>query len=84
MVNPRLIQDAGKEGVAALTGILYQLSQQVVWAQVQGFNGGKQAPSSVLPGYRTARVQRELGELAKALNQAYGLCSVISAPLIQS
>jgi hypothetical protein len=70
--GPRLIQDAGKDGVAALNPTLDQLRAFARGALVTA-NGGVQNPTGVPVGYRTARVQRSVRELADALDEALNL-----------
>ena len=81
--GPRLIQDSGKDGVAALNPTLDYLRAYARGAliYIEDTNhtpiGGVQDLNAVPRGYRTPRVQRAIRELADALDQAYGFASQI-------
>lgn len=72
---PRLIQDGGKSGVISLEPTLEQLALLARGALLQP--KGQQNPVGLPAGFRTARVQRALEELADHLDDAIELTSVI-------
>jgi hypothetical protein len=67
--GPRIIQDAGKDGV---TSFMYTLDRlrRYVRAALTGENGGLQAADRLPAGYSTPRVQRAIQELASQLDDA--------------
>lgn len=86
--GPRLIQDGGKDGVAALTPILAQLGTLVCASllnPVPACNPGVlrlQDPAVLPPGYATPRVQRALQTLFDEINEAYTLASELQPPAL--
>ncbi len=72
--GPRLIREGGKAGVVAFTDTLLQLVQLVRGALIP-----PQLPNQLPAGYRTARVQRALQELASHLDETHQLASQIQA-----
>ena len=74
--GPRLIQDAGKDGVAALNPTLDNLRRLARGALTMPY-GGVQDPTVILKGYATSRVQRSVRELADSLDEALRLASQI-------
>jgi hypothetical protein len=74
--GPRLIQDAGKDGVFALSPTLQNLRSLARGALTLPY-GGVQDPTSVPKGYTTSRVQRSISELADSLDAALLLASKI-------
>jgi hypothetical protein len=70
--GPRLIQDAGKDGVGAFTPVLDRL-RALVRGALTDDHGGVQDPDRLPDGYSTRRVQNALGELAKQLDEAHRL-----------
>jgi hypothetical protein len=73
---PRLIQDGGKSGVISLRPTLEQLAQLARGALL--VPKGQQNPAGLPAGFRTARVQRALEELADHLNDALDLAEDIN------
>jgi hypothetical protein len=73
---PRLIQDGGKSGVISFLPVLDKLRGLVRRALLRS-SGGQQDPAQLPAGYRTARVQRALQELADHLDDAFELASQI-------
>jgi hypothetical protein len=73
--GPRLIQDAGKDGVAALGPTLDNLRKFARGALVAP--AGVQQPNAVPKGYATSRVQRSVRELADSLDRTLLLASQI-------
>jgi hypothetical protein len=70
--GPRLIQDAGKDGVAALKPTLDSLRKFARGALLMAHGGVQDPVNNPIPkGYRTPRVQRAVRELADSLDQAY-------------
>lgn len=69
--GPRLIQDAGKDGVVALSQTLDSLRTFVRGALMAPH--GAQHPHAVPKGYATSRVQRSVRELADSLDAALQL-----------
>src|SRR5262249_23476465 len=65
--GPRLVQDAGKFGVRAFFPTIDRLSSLMRRALIPA-----QDPAGVPAGYRTARVQRSLEELAGHLDDLKG------------
>lgn len=76
---PRLLQDAGKDGLPSLTSIVDNLRKFVRAALLKSLGGAQDSPS-LPPGYRTPRVQRALQELADQLDETYRLASQINPP----
>lgn len=72
--GPYLIQEAGKAGVASLLPTVKQLHKLVKAAQIPPQN-----PEKLPSGYRTARVQRALGELVDHLEEATVLIKQLSS-----
>jgi hypothetical protein len=74
-----MLDDSGKDGLIAVFTNVDRLRKLVHAAKMQSHNGA-QLPSQPLPaGYRTPRVQRALGELADALDEAAKLAGEIKA-----
>jgi hypothetical protein len=70
--GPRLIQDAGKDGVSALKPTLDWLRKFARGALIKRFRGIQDPTKTPIPdGYQTPRVQRAIRELAESLDQAY-------------
>lgn len=67
--GPRIIKDAGKDGVTAFTQTLERL-RRYVRAALTVPCGGLQAPERLPAGYGTPRVQRAVQELASQLDCA--------------
>lgn len=67
--GPRIIQDAGKDGV---TSFMYTLDRlrRYVRAALSSENGGLQSADRLPAGYGTPRVQRAIQELATQLDDA--------------
>jgi hypothetical protein len=76
---PRLLQDAGKDGLPSLTSILDNLRKFVRAALIKQLGGAQDSPG-LPPGYRTPRVQRALQELADQLDETLRLASQINPP----
>jgi hypothetical protein len=82
--GPRLLQDAGRDGVASVGGTLGDLAGFTEKALLQASDAmgnlvgpGLQPRSSVPPAYATPRVQRALRELATQLRYAQNLAAPI-------
>lgn len=74
-----MLDDSGKDGLIAVFTNVDKLRKLVHGAKMQSYNGA-QLPGQPLPaGYRTPRVQRALGELADALDEAAKLAGEIKA-----
>jgi hypothetical protein len=74
-----MLDDSGKDGLIAVFSNVDRLRKLVHGALMQS-NNGAQRPTQPLPaGYKTPRVQRSLGELADALDEASKLAGEISA-----
>lgn len=67
--GPRIIQDAGKDGVTSFMFTLDRLRRYVRAALITE-NGGLQSADRLPGGYRTPRVQRAIQELATQLDDA--------------
>jgi hypothetical protein len=74
--SPRLIQDAGKDGVIAIFPTLNKLRKLVRGALIAA-QGGLQDERRLPKGYATPRVQRALMELANQLDEAARLAGEI-------
>jgi hypothetical protein len=74
-----MLDDSGKDGLIAVYTNVDRLRKLIHAAKMKSHNGA-QLPSQPLPaGYRTPRVQRSLGELADALDEAAKLAGQIKA-----
>lgn len=84
--GPRLLQDAGRDGVVSVGGTLLELAGHVESALLAQYDaGGKpvgpglQPRTAVPPAYATPRVQRALQELATQLRIAHDLTASFTA-----
>lgn len=73
--GPRLIQEGGKLGARSAVPTLCRLTKLVQGALIP-----PQSPAALPPGYRTARVQRALQELAEHLQDATDLTNRLLEP----
>ncbi|MCH5674139.1 carboxypeptidase regulatory-like domain-containing protein [Streptomyces gilvus] len=81
MEGPRLIQDAGKDGVIAIAPVLDQLARLIRLTTQLVTTPPNQGGDPTLPdGIRTPRVLRALRELGGQLDNASGLASAVQRP----
>ena len=74
-----MLDNSGKDGLIAVFSNVDQL-RKLVHAAKMTSHGGVQSPNRPIPaGYKTPRVQRSLGELADALDEAAKLAGEIKA-----
>jgi hypothetical protein len=74
-----MLDDSGKDGLIAVFTNVDKLRKLVHGSMMKSHNGA-QLPGQPLPaGYKTPRVQRALGELADALDEAAKLAGQIKA-----
>ncbi len=75
-----MLDDSGKDGLIAVFTNVDRLRKLVHASKMQSYHGA-QLPGQPLPaGYKTPRVQRALGELADALDEAAKLAGQIKGP----
>jgi hypothetical protein len=75
--SPHLIREGGKEGVKSLVSTLRRLGELVRASLIDPGKGGQQGGTNLPSGYRTARVQRAIEELAVHLEEGHELANEI-------
>jgi hypothetical protein len=75
--SPHLIRESGKEGVKSLVSTLNRLGELVRASLIDPDKKGQQGSTNLPSGYRTARVQRAVEELAGHLEEAHELADEI-------
>ncbi|MGI5453433.1 carboxypeptidase regulatory-like domain-containing protein [Streptomyces sp. CA-249302] len=78
--GPRLIQDAGKDGVIAIAPMLKELARLVLLTEGLAAPLNQGGDRNLPEGMRTPRVRRALGELRTQLDDTVRLSSAVQRP----